>query len=68
VDDIVLFKTLTLDEIKRIVDLLAGELRQRLADRHIRIELSESARELMARKGFDPVYGGGAATATVFAT
>jgi ATP-dependent Clp protease ATP-binding subunit ClpB len=57
VDDIVLFKTLTLDEIKQIVDLLAGELRQRLADRNIKIELSEPARELIARKGFDPVYG-----------
>jgi ATP-dependent Clp protease ATP-binding subunit ClpB len=57
VDDIVLFKTLTLDEIKQIVDLLAGELRQRLAERHIEIELSESAREFIARQGFDPVYG-----------
>jgi ATP-dependent Clp protease ATP-binding subunit ClpB len=57
IDDVVLFKTLTLDEIKQIVDLLADELRRRLADRNIRIELSESARELIARKGFDPVYG-----------
>jgi ATP-dependent Clp protease ATP-binding subunit ClpB len=57
VDDIVLFKTLTLDEIQQIVDLLAGELRQRLADRHIELELSESAREFIARQGFDPVYG-----------
>jgi len=57
VDDIVLFKTLTLGEIEQIVDLLAGELRQRLADRHIELELSESAREFIARQGFDPVYG-----------
>jgi ATP-dependent Clp protease ATP-binding subunit ClpB len=57
VDDIVLFKTLTLGEIEQIVDLLAGELRQRLADRHIELELSASAREFIARQGFDPVYG-----------
>jgi ATP-dependent Clp protease ATP-binding subunit ClpB len=53
----VLFKTLTLEEIKQIVDLLMGELRRRLAERHIQLELSESAREFIARKGFDPVYG-----------
>jgi ATP-dependent Clp protease ATP-binding subunit ClpB len=57
VDDIVLFKPLTFEEIKRIVDLLTAELRKRLADREIRLELSESAREFIARKGFDPVYG-----------
>jgi ATP-dependent Clp protease ATP-binding subunit ClpB len=57
VDDIVMFKTLTLDEIKQIVDLLAGELRCRLGDRHIQLDLSEPARELIARQGFDPVYG-----------
>jgi ATP-dependent Clp protease ATP-binding subunit ClpB len=53
----VLFKPLTFEEIKRIVDLLTAELRKRLADREIRLELSESAREFIARKGFDPVYG-----------
>ena len=57
VDDMVLFKTLTLDEIERIVDLLADELRRRLADRDVKLELSEAARSLIARQGFDPVYG-----------
>jgi ATP-dependent Clp protease ATP-binding subunit ClpB len=57
VDDIVLFKALTFDEIARIVDLLIAELRQRLADRNIRIELTEAARQFVARQGFDPVYG-----------
>jgi ATP-dependent Clp protease ATP-binding subunit ClpB len=57
VDDIVLFKPLKLEEIKQIVDLLTAELRKRLADREIQLELSESAREFIARKGFDPVYG-----------
>ncbi len=57
VDDIVLFKALTFDEIARIVDLLIAELRGRLADRKIGIELTDAARQFVARQGFDPVYG-----------
>jgi ATP-dependent Clp protease ATP-binding subunit ClpB len=57
VDDTVLFKPLTFEEIVRIVDLLMNELRSRLAERDIKLELSEAAREFVARKGFDPVYG-----------
>ncbi|MGA4643114.1 ATP-dependent chaperone ClpB [Limisphaera sp. 4302-co] len=57
VDEIVLFKPLTLSEIKRIVELQLELLRQRLAERHIRLELTEAAREHIARAGYDPVYG-----------
>ena len=57
VDDVVMFKPLTLPEIERIVDLLMADLRRRLAERNITIELSEAAREYIARQGFDPVYG-----------
>ena len=57
VDDIVLFKPLTLSEIKRIVDLQLNLLRARLADRHIDLELADAAREYIAREGYDPVYG-----------
>jgi ATP-dependent Clp protease ATP-binding subunit ClpB len=57
VDEIVLFKPLTLREIERIVDLQIGLLRKRLAERHIELELSDSAKELLARRGYDPVYG-----------
>jgi ATP-dependent Clp protease ATP-binding subunit ClpB len=57
VDDIVLFRPLTLQEIERIVDLQTEDLRRRLADRGIRLELTEAAREYVARQGFDPVYG-----------
>jgi ATP-dependent Clp protease ATP-binding subunit ClpB len=57
VDDIVMFKPLTLDEIKQIVGLVTEELRERLADREISLELSPAAVELAARNGFDPVYG-----------
>src|SRR5213594_2920640 len=57
VDDIVLFKPLTLSEIKRIVELQLKLLRTRLADRHIELELSEAAREYISWEGYDPVYG-----------
>jgi len=57
VDEIVLFKPLTLAEIERIVDLQLNLLRARLAERHIELELNETAKELLARRGYDPVYG-----------
>ncbi|GMU66397.1 MAG: chaperone protein ClpB [Acidobacteriota bacterium] len=56
-DDVVLFKPLRLEEIERIVDLLADGLRKRLADRGLALELTEPARTLIAREGFDPVFG-----------
>jgi ATP-dependent Clp protease ATP-binding subunit ClpB len=57
VDDIVLFKPLTLAEIEQIVDLQIGDVRKRLADRRMTLEITEAARELIAREGYDPVYG-----------
>jgi ATP-dependent Clp protease ATP-binding subunit ClpB len=57
VDDIVLFKPLTLPEIERIVDLQSEDLRRRLTDRGVRLELTEPARQFVARTGYDPVYG-----------
>ncbi len=57
VDDIVLFKPLTLEEIKKIVDLLLGLLRHRLSERRITLKLTDAAREHIGREGYDPVYG-----------
>ncbi|TFV88468.1 ATP-dependent chaperone ClpB [Blastococcus sp. CT_GayMR20] len=57
VDDIVLFKPLTLAEIEHIVELMVGDLRARLAERQMRLELTEDARRFIAGQGFDPVYG-----------
>jgi ATP-dependent Clp protease ATP-binding subunit ClpB len=57
VDDIVLFKPLRLEEIEQIVDLQVEDLRRRLADRRIGLDLTEEARAFIARAGFDPVYG-----------
>jgi ATP-dependent Clp protease ATP-binding subunit ClpB len=57
VDDIVLFKRLTLAQIERIVDLQFDEVRGRLAERNMTMEVTEEARRLIAARGYDPVYG-----------
>ncbi len=57
VDDVILFKPLRLDEIKQIVGLLVEHLRTRLAERKVTLELADAAVELIAREGFDPVFG-----------
>jgi ATP-dependent Clp protease ATP-binding subunit ClpB len=57
VDEIVLFKPLTLQEIEHIVDLQITDLAKRLADRRLTVDLTEPARLLIARHGYDPVYG-----------
>jgi ATP-dependent Clp protease ATP-binding subunit ClpB len=56
-DDIVLFKPLTQPEIERIVDLMFNDLRARLADRQMTLEVSEDAKSFIAQRGFDPIYG-----------
>ena len=56
-DDIVLFKPLTEAETERIVELMFTELRSRLAERQMTLELSTDARRYIAEQGFDPVYG-----------
>jgi ATP-dependent Clp protease ATP-binding subunit ClpB len=57
VDDIVLFKPLTLAEITRIVDIQVNDIRKRLVDRNIGLELTEEAKVFIANAGYDPVYG-----------
>jgi ATP-dependent Clp protease ATP-binding subunit ClpB len=57
VDDTVLFTPLTLDEITQVVDLMLTELRIRLAERRIDLEVGDDARAFIARQGYDPVYG-----------
>ncbi|MEA2295417.1 MAG: ATP-dependent Clp protease ATP-binding subunit ClpB, partial [Solirubrobacteraceae bacterium] len=57
VDDIVLFKPLTLLEIGRIVDLVLEEVRGRLEQHRIGLEVTEGARQFIAQAGYDPVYG-----------
>lgn len=56
-DDTVLFKPLSLDEITSIVALLISETNERLKERRIKIELSISAQKWIGEEGYDPVYG-----------
>ena len=56
-DDIVIFNPLTFEDIKKIVDIMFKDLKQRVGERGIKINLDESAKELIAKAGFDPVYG-----------
>ncbi|MFB9679199.1 ATP-dependent chaperone ClpB [Streptosporangium vulgare] len=57
VDDIVIFKPLTPEEIERIVGLMFVELRTRLEQRGVRLEVTEAALRHIAERGYDPVYG-----------
>jgi ATP-dependent Clp protease ATP-binding subunit ClpB len=57
VDDTVLFTPLTLGQIEDIVELLLAELRSRLAERGLTLEIDPDARQFIAREGYDPVYG-----------
>ncbi|HUA29173.1 MAG TPA: ATP-dependent chaperone ClpB [Streptosporangiaceae bacterium] len=56
-DDIVVFKPLTETEIEQIVDLMLADLRTRLQERQMTLEVSPDATRYIAGQGFDPVYG-----------
>ena len=57
IDETVIFHRLGLQEIKQIVLIQLAHLQRRLAARRIELSVSDAARELLAREGFDPVYG-----------
>ena len=57
IDDTVLFKPLTLEEITEIVDLLLNSLNNRLKDRKISVVFTDSAKIWIGEKGYDPTYG-----------
>ncbi len=57
VDEIVIYHSLPLEQIKRIVDIQLLGLRRRLAGRHLELEVADTAREYIAREGYDPAYG-----------
>ena len=56
-DEIVFYKPLKKEEIFRIVDLLLASLKERLAEKRIGLEVTESAKNYIAEQGYDPVYG-----------
>jgi ATP-dependent Clp protease ATP-binding subunit ClpB len=57
VDDIVLFTPLAISQIERIVELQLEDLRKRLAERQIQLEITPEASRMIAERGYDPVYG-----------
>ncbi|HLH79009.1 MAG TPA: AAA family ATPase, partial [Chthonomonas sp.] len=57
IDEIILFKSLTMEEIREIVEIQLGLLRKRLAEKKISLTLTPKAREAVALAGYDPVYG-----------
>jgi ATP-dependent Clp protease ATP-binding subunit ClpB len=56
-DEIIVFHSLTEDQLKKIVDIQLAGLRARLEERHITLELTDAARTLLVREGYDPNYG-----------
>ena len=56
-DEIVMFKPLTKDNIGGIVDLIVANVNRRLADRDLKISLTDDAKKFVADNGYDPVYG-----------
>jgi ATP-dependent Clp protease ATP-binding subunit ClpC len=57
IDEIIIFHTLTLEHVEQIVDLQMEEIRERLEERGVTIELSEAARKWLAQEGYDPAFG-----------
>lgn len=57
IDDIIMFKPLSINEVSIIVDLLMKELQHRLAERSIKVILSEDAKAFIANAAYDPIYG-----------
>jgi ATP-dependent Clp protease ATP-binding subunit ClpB len=57
VDDVILFRSLTKEDLLEIVDIQTRHLRGLLAERHIGLELTDTARRYLADVGYDPVYG-----------
>ena len=56
-DETIIFQNLTHGQLRQIVDIQLTRLEKRLADRNIEIQLTDGAKDFLAEKGFDPVYG-----------
>jgi ATP-dependent Clp protease ATP-binding subunit ClpB len=57
IDEVIVFHALSEAQLKKIVDIQLGRLRERLAERKIILELTEAARTHLVRTGYDPAYG-----------
>ncbi len=56
-DETILFKPLTKDNISHIVDLMVADVNVRLSDKELKVELTESAKQFVTERGYDPAYG-----------
>src|SRR5271169_5935143 len=57
VDELIVFHSLSVEHLKQIVEIQLGRLRARLADRHITLQLTDTARANLVKTGYDPNYG-----------
>ncbi len=57
VDDIIMFKPLTVEDIKKIIDIFLDDIRKRLKDKNIQLNITDSAKDIMAKEGYDQIYG-----------
>ncbi len=57
VDEIIIFRSMGIEDIKQIVEIQLGHLKRRLKERKIEVDISDKAKGLLAREGFDPTYG-----------
>ena len=57
VDDIIMFKPLTQSGIKKIIDIFLKDVERRLVEKNIKLEVTDGAKDILAREGYDPVYG-----------
>jgi len=57
VDEIIVFRQLTREQLAKIVDIQLGQLHKRLAERVIELQVTQAAKELLAERGWDPVFG-----------
>ena len=57
IDEVVIFHPLGREELGRIVDIQLGHLRRRLADKRIELEVTDAAKAVLAREGYDPTFG-----------
>jgi ATP-dependent Clp protease ATP-binding subunit ClpA len=57
IDEVIVFQRLSKEDMKRIVDLQVEDIRQRMLEQRVDVQLSEAARDWLAEKGYDPSFG-----------
>jgi ATP-dependent Clp protease ATP-binding subunit ClpC len=57
IDEIIVFDPLTEEDLKQIIEILLGDVRERLSDRKVGLELTDEAKSALVKEGYDPVFG-----------